>query len=86
MREKAAEALGRIGDDRTVEPLIERLKDRRWSTRKAAAAALVAMYEGGRIGEDGKGLILAQRSRMNERHYDGYAAGPHEDTGIGIGF
>jgi HEAT repeat protein len=43
---KAALALGRMGDDRAVEPLINSLCDRRETIRKAAAEAL------GRLGDD----------------------------------
>jgi len=45
VRWKAAEALGRIGDKRAVEPLIHALKDEDWYVRWKAAEAL------GRIGD-----------------------------------
>jgi hypothetical protein len=40
VREAAARALGEIGDERAVEPLIAALKDEVWSGGKAAAEAL----------------------------------------------
>ena len=45
MRSGAVEALGRIGDVRAVEPLIQRLQDEDEDVRSAAAEAL------GRIGD-----------------------------------
>jgi len=40
IRATAALALGSIGDDQTVPPLIDALKDQEWSVRRAAALAL----------------------------------------------
>ncbi|RZB32933.1 MAG: hypothetical protein AEth_00279 [Candidatus Argoarchaeum ethanivorans] len=40
IRDKAAEALGEIGDTRAVEPLIRALKDKDWFVRNKAAKAL----------------------------------------------
>ena len=44
-RRDAAEALGKIGDKRAVEPLIKALGDKKWYVRRAAAEAL------GKIGD-----------------------------------
>ena len=40
VRAKAVEALGKIGDARVVEPLMQALKDEHWDVRRKAAWAL----------------------------------------------
>ena len=58
-RWKAAESLGRIGDDRAVEPLILALTDEDWRVRQKAAWAL------GKIG-DPRALVPLRRALMHE--------------------
>jgi HEAT repeat protein len=58
-RWKAAESLGRIGDDRAVEPLIHALMDEDWRVRQKAAWAL------GKIG-DQRALGPLRRALMHE--------------------
>jgi len=58
-RWKAAESLGRIRDDRAVEPLILALRDDDWRVRQKAAWAL------GKIG-DPRALLPLRRALMHE--------------------
>jgi HEAT repeat protein len=58
-RWKAAESLGRIRDDRAVEPLILALMDDDWRVRQKAAWAL------GKIG-DPRALAPLRRALMHE--------------------
>ena len=89
----AAEALGRTGDRRAVEPLIEALA-RCGSTydhnaRRAAAEALVAIYQSGNLDDASKTRLLAQRAVIAQPHSDwmtGCAKDgdeEHNDRGIG---
>jgi HEAT repeat protein len=59
-RWKAAESLGRIGDDRAVDPLIIALTDEDWRVRQKAAWAL------GTIG-DPRALVPLRRALVQER-------------------
>jgi len=59
-RWKAAEALARIRDERSVEPLIRALTDADWRVRQKAAWAL------GKIG-DPRALVPLRRALMHER-------------------
>ena len=43
VRRHAAEALGKIGDTRGVEPLIDSLKDEDWLVRRNAAESLARL-------------------------------------------
>ncbi|MDD1710431.1 MAG: HEAT repeat domain-containing protein [Methanoregulaceae archaeon] len=58
-RWKAAESLGRIGDEHAVDSLILALNDEDWRVRQKAAWAL------GRIG-DPKALVPLRRALINE--------------------
>jgi HEAT repeat protein len=58
-RWKAAESLGRIGNDRAVDPLILALTDEDWRVRQKAAWAL------GKIG-DPRALVPLRRAMMHE--------------------
>jgi len=58
-RWKAAESLGRIGDDQATEPLIILLTDEDWRVRQKAAWAL------GEIG-DPRALVPLRRAMMHE--------------------
>jgi hypothetical protein len=64
VRRSAARALGRLGDTRAVEPLIERLVDGNWDVRRAAAAAL------GRLGD--KSAVEPLIERLKEQMVEGY--------------
>jgi HEAT repeat protein len=59
-RWKAAESLGRIGDDRAVDPLIIALTDEDWRVKQKAAWAL------GKIG-DPRALVPLRRALLHER-------------------
>ena len=59
IRETAAHVLGSIGDDQTVPPLIDALKDQEWSVRRAAALAL-----GQICGIDPDGLDASTRDEL----------------------
>ena len=58
-RWKAAESLGRLGDNRAVDPLILSLNDEDWRVRQKAAWAL------GKIG-DPRALVPLRRAMMHE--------------------
>jgi len=60
VRKAAAEALGKIGDQRAVKPLIEALRDKDSDVRKAAAKAL------GKIGDQRAVESLIQALRNND--------------------
>ena len=92
----AAKALGRTGDRRVVEPLIEALA-RCGSTydhnaRHAAGDALVALYQSGNLDEASKTRLLAQRDAMTRFHSDyetgcvGDGSDEHTDKGTGVDF
>ena len=61
----AAGALGRIADPRAIEPLItvshEDCDDPKFT---AAAEALVAMYHSGKLDDEARALVLAERDRI----------------------
>ena len=93
----AAEALGKIGDDRAIEPLIRALRNRYARRRQIAALALVNIYRSSGVSEDDKKYILAQRSDiiypLENRHEDHgpkdcvhFHTDQHHDYGIGIDF
>jgi HEAT repeat protein len=101
-RHSAAKALGQIGDDRAVGPLMAGLQDSNKSFRQIAAEALTQMYKSGRLDNAHKQLILAQRDKITQRHEDQMAHSDdnsafssdcthndnnsHADTGIGVSF
>jgi HEAT repeat protein len=58
-RWKAAESLGRIGDDQATEPLLVLLTDEDWRVRQKAAWAL------GKIG-DPRAIVPLRRAMMHE--------------------
>jgi hypothetical protein len=70
VRERAARALGEIGDSDAVEPLIRLLRFKplgeldRSEVRviKAAAEALVALYSSGKLTDEQKAKIAAERN------------------------
>jgi HEAT repeat protein len=66
----AAGALGQIGDPRAVDPLIIVLASDKYPARKAAAEALVRLYQSGHLDATCRQKILAQRDRMAADHND----------------
>jgi HEAT repeat protein len=84
-----------VGDWRTcieigapaVEPLIAVLSAWQGSKRKAAANALVAIYQAGKLGSRDRALLLAQRDAITRTHWDlKPSCGDHTDEGIGVEF
>ncbi len=83
----AAEALGKIGDARAIEPLIAGLKSSSWHARQAAARALVQVYQRQGLSSQAKANILAQRDRIQSKHDDIYSCSYHTDSdGVGVDF
>jgi HEAT repeat protein len=70
VRRSAVNALGRIGVDRAVEPLIKALSDEWSEVRRDAAEALVLLYDNNKIGEKNKQVILANRGTIINTHKD----------------
>jgi HEAT repeat protein len=96
-RAAAAEALGKIGDPQALEPLIATIEGESWDVRRAAAAAMVAIYESGKLNETEKARLLAQRGAITRSHYDQREdyknssdctdhVDSHADEGIGVAF
>jgi HEAT repeat protein len=97
-RADAADVLADIGDPRAVEPLIAALEGGSWTSRKASARALVAIYESGGLAPDSRQAILGRAADITadhddgQSHYDGYPPGycghgdgfEHGDRGIGL--
>ena len=83
--------LGQIGDSRAVAPLVKALKGR---------AALVALYQSGRLDEEHKRLVLMERPTITKAHADHHDhtdktavmdcfhtdTGGHGDSGTGVSF
>ena len=63
-RQEASVTLGRIGDPRAVEPLLDAVQDKDWDVRRNAATALVTMYGAGRIDEVQRAAILSKRDLL----------------------
>jgi HEAT repeat protein len=62
-----AEALGKIGDPRAVQPLLDYLD----IERKTAAYALVNIYQSGKLDDQSKQKILWSRNKISQNdHYD----------------
>lgn len=94
----AARSLFQLGDDRGIHLLIGALKNKSGNIRRTAAETLVTMYTSGRLEDQYKRLILAQRATMAQPHRDGsphvdrqgcwghedYDWVGHDDTGIGV--
>ncbi|MHB8958934.1 MAG: HEAT repeat domain-containing protein [Candidatus Limnocylindrales bacterium] len=64
VRQEASVTLGRIGDPRAFEPLLDALDDDDWDVRRNAATALVALYRAGRISEAQRAAILSKRDLL----------------------
>ena len=82
------EALATIGDLRAAEPLLAALKDKYREIRQAAARALIALYQSGKMSEAQKATVLAQRESITAAHGDRNYGCPmeHSDGGIGVDF
>ncbi len=63
-------ALGQIGAAQAVEPLIRLLRHKRGSLRKAAASALVSLYQQGRLTKEEKSQILLEEREITQIHTD----------------
>lgn len=91
LKHTAAEALGKLGDRHAVIPLIAALEENSGRVRKSAARALVALYQGEGMDEQGKQKILAVRQAIQTPHNDSvhcWSDGhtTHTDNGIGVDF
>ncbi|MEN6516651.1 MAG: HEAT repeat domain-containing protein [Methanospirillum sp.] len=82
----AARALGQTGDPRAVEPLIAALTHSLYYRKRAAAEALVALYQKGNLSSREKHQILGMREVMAKPHddIDRPSDCTHADEGIGI--
>jgi hypothetical protein len=77
-----------------VKPLVALLDEKRTATRQAAARALVALYQAGKLDERAREQILALRSRIETKHTDEHEdewascsrINRHTDWGIGVDF
>ena len=88
VRTTIIEALSAIGDPRDVEPLLVAMYDEHRETRQAAARALVAIYQSGKMSESQRTTVLAQREAITTSHGDRNYGCPmeHSDGGIGVDF
>jgi HEAT repeat protein len=90
VREGAAETLGRIADPRSIDALAAVLNDDRENIDvcKSAAKALVAMYRSGKLDEEARAKVLAQRAAImfEEPERDelrfGSRVGPDRSIGV----
>jgi HEAT repeat protein len=69
-RQDVIKALGQIVDQRSVNALISSLNDKDIRVRLDAAKALVRMYRSGKLGEEARQAILAQRSAIKRVQRD----------------
>lgn len=83
----AAEALGKIGDSRAVEPLIKTLKDKNVNVRISAAKALVKLYQSAYLDDRQKKMILTLRADIagthkphEDKYYEPCVGVPHKDV------
>ena len=72
------EALGKIQDGRSVEPLITALTNDSYEVRKSAAEGLVKLYASQQIAVGHKQAILAQRSTITQGRVN---KNTHQDAG-----
>ncbi len=94
LEEDAVPALAEIGDGRAVEPLIAELEscDLKSAARRAAARALVNMYQTGQLTAAQRKLILTKRGAITAPHSDKVwtcvgSASVHDDRSVaGIPF
>jgi HEAT repeat protein len=74
----------------SVKPLILRLTSSSWAERKAAAQALVAIWQTGKLGPAERKALLAKRDTImrghEDRHVDTRYDDYDEDEGIGVDF
>jgi hypothetical protein len=78
----AASALGKIGDERAVEPLVSSLQHLDGDLRVAAAKALVRFYHKSGISPKNKELIYQQREIMAQPRKRISTISEHSDKGI----
>jgi HEAT repeat protein len=88
---KIINALGQLGSEHAVIPLIGILKQKSSFLRKDAMKALVTLYQSGQLDEEHQRLILAQRNSIKREHVDkdihsSSDCSTHKDTYIGIDF
>ena len=90
VREHAAWALGKIGDPRTVEPLIAALHGlpRSLDVQRAAASSLVSLYSSGMLDEGRKARVLAQRAFITYQDHvpEHEGVDSRDDETIGVDF
>jgi HEAT repeat protein len=86
-------ALSELGGPRALFHLIFALNDSDWGVRLAAAGELKILYKKGKLSEQEKNQILAQKSRIEELHTDRIGSTSsdcggnyHSDSGIGLPF
>jgi hypothetical protein len=84
-----AEALGKIGDVRAVEPLCAKLNNNEdLNVRQAAARALVGLYFSNNQNPHVRQMILKVRETITQPHISEYSekCNNHHDVGIGVDF
>jgi HEAT repeat protein len=92
VEEGAVAALGRLGDPRAVEPLIAILRDSDVpiDSARAAARALVALYQSGKLTAAQQARVLTQRDAITysepERDSLRFGSRPGEDRSIEVSF
>jgi HEAT repeat protein len=82
----AMSTLGKIGDSRAVEHLIEALRDGCLNIRKAAVEELVRFYKSGNISDAQKQRIMNCKPQITQEHHDSDSGSPVAEERRHLGF
>lgn len=86
---KMVDSLRRLNKPGAIPAYLDSLKSADYSLRKAAAQALIEIYQSGQLSEQEKQMALAQRTVIQTKHEDQYISSDcsrHTDSGIGLSF
>lgn len=86
---KMVDSLRWLNKPGAIPAYLDSLKSADYSLRKAAAQALIEIYQSGQLSEQEKQMALAQRTVIQTKHEDQYISSDcssHTDSGIGLSF
>lgn len=86
---KMIDSLRRLNKPGAIPAYLGTLKSSDYALRKAAAQALIEIYQSGQLSEQEKQMALAQRTVIQTKHEDQYESSDcsrHTDSGIGLSF